>query len=62
MWRREATLYELLEAWAQRAHTDRQLVRALNLAAIDCGHRIRKINKWASRTPSLGWRPRTSAA
>ena len=47
MWGREATFYELLEAWTQRAYTDRQLVRALQLAGFDCGDRIREINQWA---------------
>ena len=46
-WRREATYFELLEAWAQRAYTDRELVRALHLAGFDCGERIREINRWA---------------
>lgn len=46
-WGREATFHELLEAWAQRAYTDRELVRALHLADFDCGERIREINGWA---------------
>ena len=46
-WGREATFFELLEAWAQRAYTDRELVRALHLADFDCGERIREINRWA---------------
>ena len=46
-WGREATYFELLEAWAQRAYTDRELVRALHLADFDCGERIREINRWA---------------
>ena len=46
-WGREATFFELLEAWAQRAYTDRELVRALHLAGFDCGERIREINRWA---------------
>ena len=46
-WGREATFHELLEAWAQRAYTDRDLVRALHLADFDCGERIREINRWA---------------
>ena len=45
MWGREAISYELLEAWAQRVYTDRQLVRALHLAGFDCGDRIREINQ-----------------
>ena len=49
MWGREATFYELLEAWAQRAYTDRQLVRALHLTGFDCGDRIREINQWARK-------------
>ena len=46
-WGREATYFELIEAWAQRAYTDRELVRALHLADFDCGERIREINRWA---------------
>ena len=42
----EATCFELLEAWAQRAYTNRALVRALHLAGFDCGERIRGINRW----------------
>ena len=49
MWEREATFYELLEAWAQRAYTDRQLVRALHLAVFDCADRIREINQCARK-------------
>ena len=49
MWGREATFQELLEAWAERAYTDRQLVRALHLADFDCGDRIREINQWATK-------------
>ena len=49
MWGREATFQELLEAWAQRAYTDRQLVRALHLAGFNCGDRIREINQWATK-------------
>ena len=48
MWGREATFQELLEAWVQRAYTDRQLVRALHLAGFNCGERIREINQWAT--------------
>ena len=48
MWGREATYRELIEAWAQRAYTDRQLVAALHLAAFHYGDRIREINRWAS--------------
>ena len=48
MWGREATFRELLEAWAQRAYTDRQLVRALHLVGFNCGERIREINQWAT--------------
>ena len=47
MWGREATYRELIEAWAQRAYTDRQLVAALHLAAFHYGGRIREINRWA---------------
>ncbi len=49
MWGREATFQELLEAWAQGAYTDRQLVRALHLADFNCGDRIREINQWATK-------------
>lgn len=49
MWGREATFAELLEAWAQRAYTDRQLARALRLAGFDDGERIREINQWAAK-------------
>ena len=49
MWAREATFQELLEAWAQRAYTDRQLVRALHLADFNCADRIREINQWATK-------------
>ena len=48
-WRREANFYELLETWAQRVYTDRQLVCALHLAGLNCGERIRKINQWARK-------------
>jgi len=49
MWGREATFQELLEAWAERAYTDRQLVRALRLADFNCGDRIRELNQWATK-------------
>ena len=47
MWATEATLWEILEAWAQRAYTIRQLVRAMHLAHFDYPDRIREINQWA---------------
>ena len=50
MWGLEATFAELIQAWAQRAYTDRQLARALHLAGFDCGPRIREINQWATRS------------
>jgi len=49
MWGREATFQDLLEAWAERAYTDRQLVRALHLADFNCGDRIRELNQWATK-------------
>ena len=41
-WGREATYRELIEAWAQRAYTDRQLVAALHLAAFHYADRSAK--------------------
>ena len=48
MWATEATLPELLRAWAQRAYTLRQLVRALHLARFTGPGRVRQINQWVS--------------
>ncbi len=50
MWGLEATFAELIQAWAQRAYTDRQLARALRLAGFDYGPRIREINQWATKS------------
>lgn len=50
MWGLEATFAELIQAWAQRAYTDRQLARALHLAGFDCGPRVREINQWATKS------------
>ena len=49
MWGAEATLEDLVEAWAQHAYTFRQLVRALHRARCTCGSRIRTINRWARK-------------
>ena len=49
MWGAEATLEDLVEAWAQRAYTFRQLVRALHRAGFTRGPRIRTINRWARK-------------
>ena len=49
MWGAEATLGDLVEAWAQQAYTFRQLVRALHRAEFTCGSRIRTINRWARK-------------
>ena len=49
MWGAEATLEDLVEAWAQQAYTFRQLVRALHRADFSCGPRIRTINRWARK-------------
>ena len=49
MWGAEATLEDLVEAWAQHAYTFRQLVRALHRAGFTCGSRIRTINRWARK-------------
>ena len=48
-WGAEATLEDLVEAWAQQAYTFRQLVRALHRAGFSCGPRIRTINRWARK-------------
>ncbi len=50
MWGLEATFAELVQAWAQRAYTDRQLARALHLAGFDYGPRMREINQWATKS------------
>ena len=47
MWGTEATFTELFEAWAQRAYTFRDLVRALRLADFPWPDRIAEINQWA---------------
>ena len=47
MWGTEATFTELFEAWAQRAYTFRDLVRALHLAEFPWPARIAEINQWA---------------
>ncbi len=47
MWGTEATFTELFEAWAQRAYTFRDLVRALHLADFRWSERIAEINQWA---------------
>ena len=49
MWGAEATLEDLVEAWAQQAYTFRQLVRALHLAEFTVGSRIRTINRWSRK-------------
>ena len=49
MWGAEATLEDLVEAWAQHAYTFRQLVRALHRVGFTCGWRIRTINRWARK-------------
>ena len=49
MWGAEATLEDLVEAWAQQAYTFRQLVRALHRAEFSYGPRIRTINRWARK-------------
>ena len=49
MWGTEATLEDLVEAWAQQAYTFRQLVRALHRADFSCGPRIRTVNRWARK-------------
>ena len=49
MWGAEATLEDLVEAWAQQAYTFRQLVRALHRADFSYGPRIRTINRWARK-------------
>lgn len=49
MWGAEATLEDLVEAWAQQAYTFRQLVRALHRAGFSRGSRIRTINRWARK-------------
>ena len=49
MWGAEATLEDLVEAWAQQAYTFRQLVRALHRAEFSGGPRIRTINRWARK-------------
>ena len=53
MWGREATFQELLDTWAQRAYTDRQLVPALHLADFNWRlWRIRWEAPWSG--PTLG--------
>lgn len=47
MWGTEATFTELFEAWAQRAYTFRDLVRALHLADFPWPERIAEINQLA---------------
>ena len=49
MWGGEATLEDLVEAWAQHAYTFRQLVQALHRAGFTCSSRIRTINRWARK-------------
>ena len=49
MWGAEATLEDLVEAWAQQAYTFRQLVRALHRADFSYGPQVRTINRWARK-------------
>ena len=49
MWGSEATIGEILEAWAQHAYTLHELVRALHLAGFRFPSRIREINRWTTK-------------
>jgi len=57
-WFVEATEVQMQNAWAQRAYTDRQLVRAIHSAGYGktdiprLAKRIRIINTWAIRPPN----------
>ena len=54
-WVIEATIGQLFEAWAQRAYTDRELVKAVHLVGLGrterpmMARRIRIMNSWAIR-------------
>ena len=49
-WGTEATIKDLIEAWAQHAYTFGQLVRALYRVGFTGGSRIRTINRWARKS------------
>lgn len=46
-WASEASLAEIIVAWAERAYTIRQLVAAMHRADFAWAQRIREINQWA---------------
>ena len=48
-WGGEASVSEIILAWAQRAYTMRELVAALRRADFDWPRRIHTINGWAHR-------------
>ncbi len=48
-WASEASIAEIIVAWAERAYTIRQLVAALHRAEFAWPERIREINQWAGR-------------
>lgn len=48
-WASEASIAEIIVAWAERAYTIRQLVAALHRAEFAWPERIREINQWADR-------------
>ena len=49
MWANETEWFELIEAWAERVYTLRQLVAALHRAGITRSRHSRTLNRWAAR-------------
>ena len=49
LWANEAEWFELIDAWAERAYTLRQLVGALHRAGITRSRHSRTLNRWAAR-------------
>ena len=49
LWANETEWFELIEAWAERAYTLRQLVGALHRAGITRSRHSRTLNRWAAR-------------
>lgn len=49
MWANETEWFELVEAWAERVYTLRQLVGALHRAGITRSRHSRTLNRWAAR-------------
>ncbi len=51
MWANEPEWLELIQAWAERVYTLRELVAALHRAGITRSRHSRTLNRWAARRP-----------